>query len=86
MFTPVFSGVRVTQSLVFFCVLFCRELLVVKLRGRPGRDRMVVGFITTNAIQGRIQDFKLEGAHLKKLHRAEGGASNYHTITARTTP
>jgi hypothetical protein len=25
-------------------------------------------------IQGRIQDFKLEGAHLKKLHRAEGGA------------
>ena len=35
---------------------------------------MVVGFITTNAIQGRIQGFKLEGAHLKKLHRAEGGA------------
>ena len=28
MFTPVFSGVSVTQSLVFFCVLFCRELLV----------------------------------------------------------
>ena len=25
-------------------------------------------------IQGRIQDFKLGGAHLKKLHRAEGGA------------
>ena len=24
--------------------------------------------------QGRIQDFKLEGAHLKKLRRAEGGA------------
>ena len=24
--------------------------------------------------QGRIQDFKLGGAHLKKLHRAEGGA------------
>jgi hypothetical protein len=35
---------------------------------------MVVGFITTNAIQGRIQDFKLEEAHLKKLRRAEGGA------------
>ena len=24
--------------------------------------------------QGRIQDFKLRGAHLKKLRRAEGGA------------
>jgi hypothetical protein len=24
--------------------------------------------------QGRIQDFKLEGTHLKKLRRAEGGA------------
>ena len=24
--------------------------------------------------QGRIQDFKLGGAHLKKLRRAEGGA------------
>ena len=26
-------------------------------------------------MQGRIQDFKLEGAHLKKLRRAEGGAN-----------
>jgi hypothetical protein len=25
-------------------------------------------------IQGRIQDFKLRGVHLKKLRRAEGGA------------
>ena len=25
-----------------------------------------------NAFQGRIQDFKLGGAHLKKLRRAEG--------------
>jgi hypothetical protein len=25
-------------------------------------------------MQGRIQDFKLEGAHLEKLRRAEGGA------------
>ena len=24
-------------------------------------------------IQGRFQDFRLGGAHLKKLHRAEGG-------------
>jgi hypothetical protein len=29
---------------------------------------------TLNTSQGRIQDFKLGGAHLKKLHRAEGGA------------
>jgi hypothetical protein len=28
-----------------------------------------------HTIQGRIQDFKLGGAHLKKLRRAEGGAN-----------
>ena len=27
-----------------------------------------------NIVQGRIQDFKLGVAHLKKLRRAEGGA------------
>ena len=27
-----------------------------------------------NQLQERIQDFKLGGAHLKKLRRAEGGA------------
>ena len=27
------------------------------------------------SLQGRIQDFKLGGAHLKKLRRAEGGAN-----------
>ena len=27
--------------------------------------------------QGRIQDFKLGGAHLKKLRRAEGGAKMF---------
>jgi hypothetical protein len=31
-------------------------------------------FTTCYGIQGRIQDFKLGGAHLKKLRRAEGGA------------
>jgi hypothetical protein len=29
----------------------------------------------TNYIQGRIQDFKLGGAHLNKMRRAEGGAN-----------
>ena len=28
-------------------------------------------------VQGRIQDFKLGGTHLKKLRRAEGGAKNF---------
>jgi hypothetical protein len=28
-------------------------------------------------VQGRIQDFKLGGTYLKKLHRAEGGAKNF---------
>ena len=30
--------------------------------------------VRVNTFQGRIQDFKLGGAHLKKLRRAEGGA------------
>ena len=32
--------------------------------------------MTNDHTQGRIQDFKLRGAHLKKLHRAEGGVKN----------
>ena len=28
-------------------------------------------------MQGQIQDFKLGGAHLKKLRRAEGGTKNF---------
>ena len=31
-------------------------------------------FYCTSYYQGRIQDFKLGGAHIKKLHRVEGGA------------
>ena len=31
-------------------------------------------FLKKRMRQGRIQDFKLGGAHLKKLHRAKGGA------------
>jgi hypothetical protein len=31
--------------------------------------------IITRGKQGRIQDFKLGGMHLKKLRRAEGGAN-----------
>jgi hypothetical protein len=31
-------------------------------------------FVTEQLNQGRIQDFKLGGAQLKKLRRAEGGA------------
>jgi hypothetical protein len=33
-----------------------------------------LNFLIVSSIQGRIQDFKLGGAHLKKLRRAEGGA------------
>jgi hypothetical protein len=31
-------------------------------------------------VQGRIQDFKLGGAHLKKLRRAEGGAKIFEVF------
>jgi hypothetical protein len=34
-------------------------------------------FLTVNSIQGRIQDFKLGVAHLKKLRRTEGGAKMF---------
>ena len=34
----------------------------------------VVSPLSTHQDQGRIQDFKLGGGHLKKLRRAEGGA------------
>jgi hypothetical protein len=38
---------------------------------------------TTTDMQGRIQDFKLGGAHLKKLRRAEGGAKIGPMISGR---
>ena len=31
-------------------------------------------------LQGRIQDFKLGGAHLKKLRRTEGGANIFEVF------
>jgi hypothetical protein len=34
-------------------------------------------YIMIRTIQGRIQDFKLGGAHLKKSRRAEGGAKMF---------
>ena len=34
-------------------------------------------------IQGRIQDFKLGGVHLKKLRRAEGGTKNFEVFRVK---
>jgi hypothetical protein len=36
-----------------------------------------VNWIINDTHQGRIQDFKLGGAHLKKLRRTEGGAKMF---------
>ena len=36
-------------------------------------------------MQGRIQDFKLGGAHLKKLRRAEGGANIFVVFRVKIT-
>ena len=36
--------------------------------------------------QGRIQDFKLGGAQLKKLRRAEGGAKIFEVFRVNFTP
>jgi hypothetical protein len=47
---------------------------------------MILGFritIDTN-IQGRIQDFKLGGTHLKKLRRAEGGVKMFRVFRVNT--
>ena len=34
-------------------------------------------------MQGQIQDFKLGGAHLKKLHRAAGGAKIFEVFRVK---
>jgi hypothetical protein len=34
-------------------------------------------------MQGRIQDFKLGGAYLKKLRRAKGGAKNFEVFRVK---
>ena len=36
---------------------------------------------SNNNLQGRIQDIKLGGTYLKKLHRAEGGANFFWSIS-----
>jgi hypothetical protein len=36
--------------------------------------QMLKAIVVVYTIQGRIQDFKLGGAHLEKLRRVEGGA------------
>ena len=43
-------------------------------RGKNYIYKMAEGKIVELREQGRIQDFKLGGVHLKKLRRAEGGA------------
>jgi hypothetical protein len=34
----------------------------------------------SSTLQGRIQDFKLGGPHLKKLRRAEGGSKKHDCL------
>jgi hypothetical protein len=48
----------------------------VQLRNDADGKLQVSGrqYTKLSTAQGRIQDFKLGGAHLKKLRRAEGGA------------
>ena len=58
-----------------FCVDY--DLLVSLMLNCPSVLRFlgVISVVLSVQIhQGRIQDFKLAGAHLKKLRRAEGGA------------
>ena len=48
---------------IFVCTILCKN--------------QATPIVSTHPFQGRIQDFKLGGAHLKKLRRAEGGAKIY---------
>jgi hypothetical protein len=41
--------------------------------------------LTFNINQGRIQDLKLGGAHLKKLRRVEGGANFFWGISCENS-
>jgi hypothetical protein len=46
---------------------------------------VVIGTDCIGIYQGRIQDFKLGGVHLKKLRRAEGGANILRYIVWKIT-
>jgi hypothetical protein len=58
------------KSLTNFITLCCIEYTSL-WTGFKLKALVVIG---TDCLQGRIQDFKLGGAHLKQLRRAEGGA------------
>ena len=49
----------------------CRSVLLVEETGENNQ----IYHIMLYRVQGRIQDFKLGGAHLKKLRRMEGGVN-----------
>ena len=55
-----------------FCILLQWQSIVAAPVGPIPHS-----FLHTHVQQGRIQDFKLGGAHLKKLRLAEGGANYF---------
>ena len=76
--TPLFSNFLFTN---LFSITFLYFFIISSLF--PYFNLFVSIFIqsyvniklhVSTLVQGRIQDFKLGGAHLKKLRRAEGGA------------
>ena len=59
-----FSNYLEVVSKLFLCRYSC---IILSIEANHARN-------INSSLQGRIQDFKLGGAHLKKLRRKEGGA------------
>ena len=87
----------INPSIVFHKLISCANLFVLRVLNTYPRlghgwfHRSVcyiclcfppsISLVVT--IQGRIQDFKLGGAHLKKSRRAEGGANIFRVFRVK---
>ena len=60
----------------YLCYLFYLHILLSNMYILLDiHGQFMFAILQDYSVQGRIQDFKLGGVHLKKLRRAEGGAN-----------
>ena len=69
--------VIVVIILCLFILLFFMLKFVPNIDNQEEEPSGSNPILVSISTQGRIQDFKLGGVHLKKLHRAEGGAKHF---------
>ena len=81
---------NVCRSLFILLSFICWPLRCLSFNLRILITPLISSSSSSYTIQGRIQDFKLRGAHLKQLRRAEGGANifgmfpvNNHDLTPK---